>query len=471
MGNPSTQEIPSIPVTPPQSVPDNPPQPSNPLSDLMNMFKSMLWSAGFVSYLLVIISSFIIVMAMTPAIQEWITTPVGGEYPDVAIFVITPWPILLFRLSGSGFQAWHLLMLGILGASVSYALYDLLKSWLSKKQAALASLTVPEKAKSSFETVGKLFMAALFFSTVYFLFLELINVEMNVPPFDELAPPVRVYEMFTASVFEELISRVLLIGVPLVLIGFALKWKDPAKKILGGGLGITPVTMVFITISSVIFAFAHAGGWDYWKVPQVLIPAFALGYAFVKYGLHASIMLHFSINLYLASMEVWPESVILQMALSTALLIWLVAGGYFFFRYCFDFLKILAPGLFPAPQPSAAPPVRYVPPPTYYYNSPPPVRYCLGCGRQVQPDYNVCPHCGKRIEPIQKVQPPVQNVPAARPLPQPNPRNPPGSFVCPNCGHTSASYDSGRLTCLKCGTVHMRDGQEPKKEEKEMVEF
>jgi predicted nucleic-acid-binding Zn-ribbon protein len=46
-----------------------------------------------------------------------------------------------------------------------------------------------------------------------------------------------------------------------------------------------------------------------------------------------------------------------------------------------------------------------------------------------------------------------------------------GGFVCPKCGHTSASYDSGKLICLKCGTAHYKEGVPEKVVEKEQIEF
>ena len=457
------------------------------------MLKTMLWSAGFISFIVVITLSLIIVLAMTPEIQGWITTPVPSaepphllELPSEHIFIITPWPVLLFSISGAAFQAWHIAILAILMGGFIYAKYDLFKSWASKKGAAILSLTVPEKASSSMEAVCKLFMASIFFSTCYFLFLELINVEMQTPGFDELSRPELIYALFSASVFEELISRVLLIGVPVVLIGLALKWKNPIRKILGGGLDITPATFALITFSAVIFAFAHVGGWDYWKVPQVLIPGFALGFAFVRYGLHASMLIHFSINLSSAALEIWPDNIVVQALLSVAIIVWIVAGGYFFFRYSADLVKKLAPGLLPTPVPAYAPyqyhgtpppgysPQGYYQPPAYPYYPPPPPQYhsqwpppppprfCLGCGLQIQPSYNHCPHCGKSVPPL----------PAT---PQPTYFQPPpldrGGFVCPNCRNTGASYDTGKLICLKCGAVHVREKAPDAPVEKRQVEF
>jgi transcription initiation factor TFIIIB Brf1 subunit/transcription initiation factor TFIIB len=48
-----------------------------------------------------------------------------------------------------------------------------------------------------------------------------------------------------------------------------------------------------------------------------------------------------------------------------------------------------------------------------------------------------------------------------------------GGFVCPNCSNTGASYDSGKLTCLKCGVTHVRETsvEKPVEKQKEQIEF
>ncbi len=488
------------PPTPPPVYPA--PQPylylppaHNPANELIKTIKAMLWSAGFLSYLVVILFSFVIILAMTPWIQHWIVTPYpGGGDPSAMlyhedIFLITPFYVHLFYIDGVEFQVWHIIILGILFAGFAQAIYGLWKKWLSRPNKITLSLTDPDKADSSLEGVAKLFMASISFSVMYFIFLYFVNVEMNTPPFDELSTPELVYTLFSASVFEELISRVLLIGVPLVFLGLALKWKQPHKMVLGGGLDITPATMVLITISAFIFALAHAGGWDYWKVPQVLIPGFALGWAFVRYGLHASMLIHFSMNCTDVATEIWPDNLALQAVLGIVMLIWIIAGAYFLLDYSKKLKDKLAPRpaaqqqvyaqvpqyyyMPPPPQyqyypPSQAPPVYYPPPPPQYAAypqpnmppPPPPLRFCLGCGLQIQPDYNHCPHCGKQVQPLPKASPPAQPSPFQG-----------GGFVCPSCGHTGATYEPGRLKCLRCGQTFQRDKSVAPPSDKEQFEF
>jgi len=491
---------PQPPVYPPPPLYQYQPraQPSqlhNPMTELFKTAKAMLWSAGFLSYLVVILFSFVIILAMTPWIQHWIVTPYpGGGDPSVMlynedIFLITPFYLHLFYMGGIEFQVWHIAILSILFAGFAQAIYGLGKKWQSRPNKTI-SFTDPDKADSSLEAVAKLFMASLSFSVMYFIILSFINVEMKTPAFDTLSTPHLAYELFSASVFEELISRVLLIGVPLVFLGLALKWKKPHRMVLGGGLDITPATMVLITISAFIFALAHAGGWDYWKVPQVLIPGFALGWAFVRYGLHASMLIHFSMNCTDVATEIWPDNLALQAVLGIVMLIWIIAGAYFLLDYSKKLRNKLAPK--PAPQqpqyqPSAqyyyVPPPQpgyvqpapiYYPPPGYIqqlYYPPPPQRFCLGCGLQIQPDYNHCPHCGKRVQPLPAASHPAPySQPTYQPPPQPSPFHQ-GGFVCPACGHTGATYEPGKLICLRCGQTFQRDKTPASAPQKEQVEF
>ncbi len=426
-----------------------PPPPQNPLRELLNMAKAMLWSTSFISYLILLLFSLTIVLAMTPAIQHWILTPYPGVSDSSAmlyhedIFLITPFYVHLFYLDGSGFQAWHILILGILVAGFAQAIHGLWKKWLSRPNQIAVSLTAPGKADSSLEGIAKLFMASMSFSFIYFLFLYVIGVEMRTPNFDSLSTPHLIYVLFSASVFEELISRVLLIGVPLVFLGILLKWKQPHRKILGGGLDLTPMTFALIAISATIFAFAHVGGWDYWKVPQVLIPGFALGWAFVRYGLHASMLIHFSINCTDLATEIWPDNMAVLSALGFVYLIWIVAGTYFMYVFSRKLLSKFLPK--PAPMPVQPPVPQYsYPQPIYAQQAAPPQAY------------------------YPPPQPQYPNYPPPQPPPHPMQQ---GGFVCPGCGHTGATYEPGKLICLRCGQTYYRQAPAAPPPDKEQFEF
>lgn len=60
-----------------------------------------------------------------------------------------------------------------------------------------------------------------------------------------------------------------------------------------------PIVFVFIALSSVMFGYAHyasGSGWGPGKISEAALAGVALGYLYVKYGFHTSVLLHWSIN-------------------------------------------------------------------------------------------------------------------------------------------------------------------------------
>jgi membrane protease YdiL (CAAX protease family) len=85
------------------------------------------------------------------------------------------------------------------------------------------------------------------------------------------------------------------IGVPMMLISFAVTRKKESLRCLLGGFGMSTTAVVLILISGVIFGLAHSSGWDgqAWKILTTAIMGIFLGYLFVRFGLYAAILLHF----------------------------------------------------------------------------------------------------------------------------------------------------------------------------------
>lgn len=374
----------------------------DPLKELVFVIKAALWSTSFLSYLALLVLSIAFLFALTPDIQNWIASPLpdGVMHQDV-LFVLVPFPLGLIWLEGAAFQIWHIIILAVFAILFFYGMHDMLASWLGKKKGAEESLVEPEKAGSGIEGVAKLFFAVTFFSFMYFLLLEGSGVSPETPAFDELSTNELLYRLFSASVWEEIVSRTVLIGVPLMIFAVIFKWGRPYSKFLvGGGMKLNILTLWLIMTSALIFAFAHVGSWDLWKVPQVLVSGMALGYAFVRFGLFASVMLHFSINFITTWVyEFWPENMGIQYALGMLILIWIVAGSYFFMEYSIRFgKKVLRIGS------------------TYSSKARDEDNHGMGSDR---------------------------SMPAST-------RNERG-FVCPHCGDISARYENGTLICLTCG--------------------
>lgn len=105
-----------------------------------------------------------------------------------------------------------------------------------------------------------------------------------------------------AAVWEEVISRVAYIGVPMTVIAALCRRRDFPKYLLGG-FGMSRATLVLIVVSATVFGFAHQSGWGDWKILPTFLSGLALGYLYVRFGIHASIMFHFAVD-YLAVLMV-----------------------------------------------------------------------------------------------------------------------------------------------------------------------
>lgn len=95
-----------------------------------------------------------------------------------------------------------------------------------------------------------------------------------------------------AGVFEELEDRVVLIGIPMLLIALLYRRDRRAWQYLLGGFGMNRAAAVLIVVSALLFGLSHLNGWGWGKVPDAVLGGLLFGYIYVQYGLYASILMH-----------------------------------------------------------------------------------------------------------------------------------------------------------------------------------
>lgn len=188
---------------------------------------------------------------------------------------------------------------------------------------------------SAMLVIGGIFMAMLFMNFIYYSVIELGGAEPEIPDLeDELW--IQAYVLAKASVWEEFVTRILLIGVPLIFIDLFFrrdKTLPIARYIIGGGIKIGYLECGLVIFSSEIFALAHIEGWDFWKIVPVAITGLGFGYLFLRFGLYAAVVLHFSFDFLSLPIEYvggYPP-VLIWVGILT--LIWLVCGSMFFIYY------------------------------------------------------------------------------------------------------------------------------------------
>ena len=196
-------------------------------------------------------------------------------------------------LSGWTLQAYWIVVVVSIAASSMYALYRFVNASMKKEK------TEPENTGMFW--VSNSICFSLFFALIISIVLSILGQEMTTP-FDDRTDVEMMFLSANAAMWEELLSRALIIGVPMALASLVVTKKASALKCLFGGFDFSLFAVILVVLSSVLFGLAHSG-WDQtWKIVQTGVLGLFLGYVFVRFGLYASILLHFITN-YLTSFD------------------------------------------------------------------------------------------------------------------------------------------------------------------------
>jgi hypothetical protein len=377
------------------------------LHDSMQKTIHILGSFTWIGILIV----FLVLMAINLGYLFWgmseVIPGITGEACsncDVTVYVLAPFPLGLFSFDEPSWFLLYYLVL-VIAIVASFALAVLLdgKKLVSDIISSVRNGRLRLSTNTSWAMIGQLFCTYLFFATAYLLFLSMFGVDTTSPSMSD--PPLwyLLFELANASVYEEIITRLVFLGLPMFLIalGTGVRGKKLLTELFGGSGRITFYAWALIAVSATIFGIAHIPSWDMYKLAPSLFAGLILGYLYVKKGIWASILFHFAVDYYAASAFVSLDAnhlgVLIFLAL--AVIIFIVAGFLFFVYYSMRALDAVG-SLFriSRPIPSSAGGVQ--------------------TGR---------------------------GIPAQQPEPQQL------TFVCTRCGHQEARYSEGRFECLKCG--------------------
>lgn len=256
---------------------------------------------GFVEIILLIACVSLMIIAVLQTIIMLINfSDVYSFLSDkvFSLFLIVPFPYTIFRIQELALQMYWVLIAAIIVVCVIAALYEFMVKTRNFKDIAK-----PGAAENTamFWVAVSLCATTLIAEIVVFLTLS-AGSDINTPDFGDRVE--QLFEFANAAVWEEVISRLLYIGVPVMIISLLVNRKKESLRCLIGGFDMSKTAIIFIIISSIIFGLAHYPGWgdQVWKVIEITISGLFFGYIFVRFGLYASILLHF-INDYLSAFE------------------------------------------------------------------------------------------------------------------------------------------------------------------------
>lgn len=215
----------------------------------------------------------------------------------LGFFIIIPTPYVVFHLQETVLQEYWVLVVLIIVSCAAAAIWKFIETIKSSH-----GFEDPDAVENTAVFWVSVSLAAIMAVNFVVTFIVLASgSDITVPDFGD-----KIETMFLvadAAVWEEVVARTLYIGVPMMFISL-LAGKKGALRCLLGGFGMSMTAAVLIIISGVIFGLAHYSGWDdqAWKVLTAGIMGMFLGYVFVRFGLYASILLHFMTN-YLSSFD------------------------------------------------------------------------------------------------------------------------------------------------------------------------
>ena len=273
--------------------------PYQPPSDKDSLRTAVRGFTSIVIFVLLLLVSFNIIVLVWGIGQVLPNVMGHGTY----LFIILPWLVDIFKVSDVGLSIYYLFLVVAIVASFVW----MLKKSLHKFGHELM-FQVHEEGHSPLYMISTLFFAVIAFNILFYVAIGTSGGSANTP--SEGADLWQIlFSYAQASVWEEIVTRVLLLGVPLLIDGDRHEQgQGPQALHPGWRVPVRKGRTAFLLISSAMFGLAHSFNWDLYKVLPAFFAGLAMGYLFLKFGLYASIMFHFFTDYLSISLSIWPNS-------------------------------------------------------------------------------------------------------------------------------------------------------------------
>lgn len=390
---------------------------------------SVLWTLALFVVFVAVFIAISSLAAYSGLIYQGILT---AQREEVVLFLILPFTVVA-RVADTGFFLLYFTL--VLSAILAMFLVLLAKDG----REALRLITSPLEnfkerafARNSWILVSEVFAATLFIQYLY-IFAIMASGGEPTTPLQDGSTWYLLYALANASVYEELVTRILLLGLPLTIGSLFMRmWnlrhgkggtrvyvRGSLRYMVGGNVSRKSNTaaivasLVLLLFSSILFGVAHYASWGLWKIFPATIAGLGMGYVFLRRGIAAAILFHFTNNYLAAAIIANPNDTAVLIVTGLLTLALLVAGAFFLvivLYYLIDLFLDLGRryGIVrPKPAPASAP--------------------------------------GSSIP---SLPPPPPVIP---PPPTPPPSLSAFNFQCPFCGWQEARYADGRFTCTRCG--------------------
>lgn len=240
---------------------------------------------------------------------EWVNDHYG------AFFLLLPNIVTLAKFTGTAGQAYFILIVIAIVLSFVAVMFQSLPSLRPR-----ADGDTSKAERTPLYGIAMLFGSIIIVELVVNMVIAVVGDGLEIPEWiSEMTIGESIYSFAQAAVIEEIASRVVIIGVPMAVLALCYGKRDFLRHLLGG-FGMSKVALVLLIISSVVFAVAHMGSWGVAKILPTVFGGLAMGWLYIEYGVHASILYHF-ITDYMSIVTMMND------VLSAALLLIILVAG------------------------------------------------------------------------------------------------------------------------------------------------
>ncbi len=333
----------------------------------MGIWHSIKEIISFIVIIFVIIILALNIGAMLFGIY-YIVPFIHGIYFTVPIYVLTPFPYLITLIQGFPVYLWYLCLAIIITVSLILMIYYGIIPYFTK------FFKKPFSYKhNGFQDMAELLSFTMFFTMIIYLTVVLIGGKPKSIGIEKYPLYFQMLQLLHASVYEEIMARFLFLGIPVYIVHVARGEKISPVRVLGGKFQIKIPELTFLIISSAVFGLAHMEAWGWWKVIPAFIAGLAMGFLYLRYGIYASILFHFT-NDFMSIPMAMDKGIMIIIGLMVLFIF--IAGIVFFVSYTIRVSQYF--GLIKKPTRTPSPPSPpWVPPPPWISIK------CPNCGGEV----------------------------------------------------------------------------------------
>lgn len=207
----------------------------------------------------------------------------------VGILVLVPMPHVVFSLSGIGAELWWI----FITAGILISVFLVMKDYIIGLDDYRKTKSDKKMTESSLYWIGILFTATLTVEIVLMGISFLAGNPIVPPDFTENTTLELLFSLAEASIWEEVITRVAYLGLPIAIIQLVRTKKSDSLKMVFGKFEMNKIAFILIMATGILFGIAHYPSWGLSKALITCLGGIVMGYVFVRFGVIATIVFHF----------------------------------------------------------------------------------------------------------------------------------------------------------------------------------